>query len=168
LRLLRSPSVENKKLTAAQTQRAIEQLGHRDILVREQATQMLVDAGEDVLPTLQGVKTKDVEVRLRLGRIREGIALRTAAYKEVDFLPLGEIRADGSLVAHPNGTHWLLVQGGRADPKISVGNIESGLLRVQQTVSVADAPNLLAFAPDGRLFSGNRNGTVSLFTLADK
>jgi hypothetical protein len=59
---------------AADPAELVRKLGHDDYVVREQATQDLIEMGEDAIPALEkALQSDDLEVRLRAGRALRAI-----------------------------------------------------------------------------------------------
>ncbi len=147
-------------LSEAEVQRLISQLGGSSYRSREEATQKLIAAGPAVLPALASVRSADPEVLGRVRQIRLEVQKRGSTYRKTDSLAL---ELAHSIQFHPDGRRWAAVRGEGSAAVVVLGAVEGGKLRLLGTIEDENMPNVVAFALDGRLCVGNRNGTISIY-----
>jgi len=158
------PSGKQEGLTAAQVKELISRLGAKKYKDRQEATEKLIEAGEDVLDALKAVDSDDPEVSHRVRKIRREIQKTLGKYRKTDFLGMEDVRAD-SFCFHPDGRRWALVRGAYATARITIGEFREGRLKVLRDIEDGNLPCVLRFSADGALYAGNANGTVSVYSL---
>lgn len=143
----------------------VRQLAAEKYSERAEATLRLLGQGPKILPLLDKLKPDDPETTFRLKAIK-------AKIKNADL--------EGSLETHyvfnddlvflvgdPKGRYWAAVIGRNANSRIVIGEVRARKVVILQELADHHAPAMLVFSADGStLASGNRDGTVSLFRVA--
>jgi WD40 repeat protein len=147
----------------AEIRRLILQLGATAYKQRQRATTKLVEAGRAALPIIKSIESENVEVQRRLRWIMAEIQKRLTSYRKTGSVSLGEGSPE-AFAFHPDGRHWAAVSGTDAAAELVIGEVRDNGLKVVRRMQDPNMPHTVAFAGDGTLYVGNRNGTVSVYS----
>jgi len=144
--------------------RLASQLGDEDFATRERAMDTLIRGGEKVLPELAAADMSDSEVRWRVAKVRDGIReglIPTRPLKTVELPQRVEAAA-----AHPSLPQWAMITGYDCQASIRIGRLHGDTTAFGEAACDGHSPACAVFSPDGtRLYTGNRNGTVSVYRV---
>ena len=159
------PSVARnpRRLPPKQIDLLVSQLGDEQFSRRESAMNALIAGGEQVLSQLEAA-SDDTEVRWRLAkirdRVREGL-LPNSVLKEIELE--AETR---DAAAHPTLPVWAMVARYDCRATLQLGSVAGQRVLLADATCDGHSPACVTFSPDGEhLFTGNRDGTVSVFAV---
>ena len=152
---------EAATLTAAAVKALIDQLGAGSFRERKAASAKLTAAGAAVLPQLEAAPSPDPEVRENLRTIIASVRAQQG-FQAVPPVRLDRPKLTG-LAVHPDGRRWAAIQGANSETRLLLGAVTNQELKVLAEITDPGGANVLVFAPDGTLFVGNDNGTVSVY-----
>jgi hypothetical protein len=141
----------------------LKQLGDSRYRVRARATDVLVKAGPDILQSLRSAHPCNAEAAVRI----EGI-MRRIFHEGWRFDRRGDLSVDGvrGLAGHADGRHWVAIVGRSNAPKLLLGRVKAEGIGEVARIENPDIPERVLCLPDGRVLTGNANGTVSVYRLA--
>lgn len=164
LRCWQSIGKDGKNLSKQQVRELAEQLSAGSYQQRQEATDALIKAGPGVMDVLKAQADGSPEMDFRIDRIRSAMISRDNSYEEIAAFDL-QGKTAGPIAVHPNGKYFALIDGSYGQARVLVGSIVNGKIQTLPPITSPHMPASLAFAPDGRLLVGNRNGTVSVYSL---
>ncbi|NNC87194.1 MAG: PQQ-binding-like beta-propeller repeat protein [Akkermansiaceae bacterium] len=140
----------------------VRQLADDEYSRREEATEVLRQAGRKVLPLLEAHNPPDPEAAHRLKTIRS--AIRHGGF-DGELRELWEFSESvRGFQSDSSGRFWAAAVGYEAHAKLVVGERRGSELHILREHSDGHSPNHIAFSHDGTMLAtGNRDGTVSLF-----
>jgi hypothetical protein len=165
--------LQPRKLSPAEIQQAVKQLGDSSFKTREEATELLIAGGEDVLPALKEVKAGDAEVKNRLLRVENGIL--ACNYTVRDCVHVGaedpsqeqpaseQFNIFWELAVHPDGRHFAALLGEQFHYRIVLGRIDGDKISLLGLVPSEDMADSIQFDERGMLIAGCRNGTTAIY-----
>jgi WD40 repeat protein len=165
LQLWQADSADIRARTQQEIAALVEQLSAKSYQQRQEATEALIEAGPKALRLLQQQADGSPELVFRIRHIRTNMKAFGSTYSPLAEQELVGDEA-GAIAIHPNGQYWAAIEGKYGTAKVLVGGVIDGRLQVLPRIDDPGMAACLAFAPDGRLLVGNRNGTVSVYSLA--
>ncbi len=154
--------VETSPVPPDRMRRLVSQLSSRSWRERREATDALIQGGDDVLNRLSRMQPEDPEQRARVGGIIRKILKRRWQFRPGDMRGLGQIQC---LAGHPDGQHWVAVVGRLNEGRMVLGTAIDGKLEEVVTFTNPNLPKRICFLPDGTMLTGNANGTISVYRI---
>ena len=162
------PKLEAKvQVSVARIEELVVKLADVSFEARNAATEELFAMGEDVLPHLAKIKSRDPEVAARLEGVREMILGKGGknAMKVVHNFKSSLYHLAGD----PSGKYWAGVVGSGTSAKIVLGEIVDEKLKVLDEIGSKRHPDAVSFSANGKtLVSKNEDGTLTVYSIGEK
>ena len=156
------PTREELDATRDEILALIEQLAARRFREREDATLRLIEAGSSAVNVAATITSDDPEVQERLKRVREAVV---GGDVECTHITLDLERTVSDFEFHADGRHWVAIEGVDASAALLVGELRDGELKILRRIEDGNSPLQIVFRPDGGFYTGNRNGTISSYSV---
>ena len=158
--------IPNKKPPSSDAiKKMITQLGSDEFKTREDAMENLIRTGEHALPHLKVADTKDLEVRWRVKRIKQGVARLTLPTRMFgEPIDLGGKAGDVAFL--PDNKHFAVSVGTAGQASIMLGQITENGPRIIARASDGFSPNQIQISSDGKtVYTGNRTGSIGVYSI---
>jgi hypothetical protein len=80
----------------------------------------------------------------------------------VDLFP-DEKSPEALPALHPDGIHWAVTSGNDGHRELLIGKLTTKGFKLERRIQDENMPERVRFAQDGTLYTGNRNGTLSIY-----
>lgn len=160
--LWRIPEQKDQVHPRAKIETWITELGAPTFREREAAATALTACDPSVLDIMRSITVDDPEITMRLAEVRTAILRRN---KYIRVVPFPDEKGPYGLPdMHPDGVHWAMTSGDDGKREILIGKITETGFKLVRRIQDHNAPQRVHFAEDGTLYTGNRNGTIGVYS----